>query len=85
MLRHIDTIHLYIPNSPCIPKRHSISRILYESCVYLSPSEGNEFIVEEKGEKCIEVRKGHRKEKLLNDEIPNKCFSGESEWPTCTS
>lgn len=56
------------------------------SSVFEIPSEGNEFIVEEKGEKCIEVRKGHRKEKeLLNDEVPNKCFSGEFEWPTCTS
>jgi len=33
------------------------------SSVFEIPSEGNEFIVEEKGEKCIEVRKGHRKEK----------------------
>jgi len=31
--------------------------------VFETPSEGNEFIVEEKGEKCIGVRKGHRKEK----------------------
>jgi hypothetical protein len=54
--------------------------------VFENPSEGNEFIVEEKGEKCREVREEHMKEKnLLNDEIPNKCFSGEFEWPTCTS
>jgi hypothetical protein len=54
--------------------------------VFETPSEGNEFIVEEKGEECIEVRKGKRKEKkLLNNEVPNKCLSGECEWPTCTS
>jgi hypothetical protein len=54
--------------------------------VFENPSEGNEFIDEGKGEKYAEVRKGHRKEKKLwNDAVPNNCFSGESEWPTCTS
>lgn len=31
--------------------------------MFETPSEGNEFVIQEPGEKCIEVRKEHRKEK----------------------
>ena len=39
----------------------------------------------ERGEVYRGTKGTQEREKLLNDEVPSKCFSGEFEWPTCTS